>query len=157
VFDRRVAHRLERGPNGCLLWTGAKNDKGYGQTTVGRRRYYVHRLAWERHTGASIPEGWVVMHICDQPDCAEPTHLRVGTQLENMQDASRKGRTTGGERSAQAKLTWEQVRIIRSRYARGESQAKLGAEFGTCRQNISRIVNEQAWRRECERRLNRAS
>ena len=151
-----MAHRLQTGPNGCLLWTGATNEKGYGQTTVGRRRYYVHRLAWEFHNRVPIPAGWVVMHICDEPSCANPKHLKIGTQLDNMRDASLKGRTTGGERSAQAKLTWEQVRIIRARYARGESQGVLAREFGVSRQNIGRIVNEQGWRRECERRLNAA-
>lgn len=147
VYERRVAHRLI--PDGeCLVWSGATNDKGYGQTTVGRKRQYVHRVAWEYHNRLVVPPGHVVMHTCDNPACASPAHLRAVTQTENMRDAARKGRTSGGERSAQAVLAWDQVDEIRRRYAAGESQGVLAQEFGVVRQNVSRIVNGHAWKPE---------
>lgn len=36
--------------------------------------------------------GQVVMHSCDNPACCNPRHLSVGSQSENMQDCSYKGR-----------------------------------------------------------------
>lgn len=36
----------------------------------------------------------VVMHLCDNPPCARPSHLREGAQVENMRDMAAKGRAT---------------------------------------------------------------
>ena len=96
-FDRRS----ERAPNGCLLWIGPRcggdqktPDRVYG---LWGRHKYAHREAYERAYGP-IPDGLVVMHSCDTPLCVEPSHLRAGTQSENLHDASARGRTEKGPR-----------------------------------------------------------
>lgn len=45
-----------------------------------------------------------------------------------------------------AKLTWEAVAEIRRRYAAGEMQRPLGAEFGVSQAVISKIVRGETWR-----------
>ncbi len=86
----------------CWNWTAGLTDNGsiehrYGKFNVRRdgkqRTVRAHRYVWEMVNGP-IPEDLVVMHLCDNPKCVNPIHLAVGTQLENMDDMSLKGRST---------------------------------------------------------------
>jgi hypothetical protein len=56
----------------------------------------VHRAAWiERH--GPIPRGQVVLHCCDNTLCWRDSHLRLGTQAENLADMTAKGRRRSGD------------------------------------------------------------
>lgn len=86
VFDRYVDKS-----GSCWLWTGARYPAGYGEFRIGDESY-AHRLAWFRTHGVRAPKGLTVMHACDTPACVNPAHLTLGTQLDNIADAVRKGR-----------------------------------------------------------------
>jgi hypothetical protein len=79
-------HRLTEA--GCWEWTGSRDQKGYGRTTIGsrtdgsRRPVRVHRLAWELFRGP-IPPGLQIDHRCRNRRCFNPEHLRVATPREN--------------------------------------------------------------------------
>ncbi|MGO2634643.1 MAG: hypothetical protein ACTH9H_12940, partial [Galactobacter sp.] len=45
-FRRRSARQ-----GTCLVWTGAKDEKGYGHIYVGGRAKRAHRYAYERENG----------------------------------------------------------------------------------------------------------
>lgn len=79
--------------NGCLIWKGSPNSTGYGQCRRKGTWQYAHRLSFQLHIG-EIPKGMMVLHKCDNPMCVNPEHLILGTQKDNMQDCSRKGRNT---------------------------------------------------------------
>jgi hypothetical protein len=64
--------------------------------TVKTRGHYSHRVAYRLFIG-EVLTGLNVCHTCDNPDCCNPRHLWVGTQKENLQDASRKGRLVCSE------------------------------------------------------------
>lgn len=52
-----------------------------------------------------------------------------------------------GENNANAKLTWEKVRVIRTRYAAGgESTNTLAREFGVTQGVIWSVVNNRTWK-----------
>lgn len=151
-IEERFWERVER-TNTCWLWTGkAKHQHGYG--VLGRGGHQAgmvgaHRVSWEIHYGA-IPKGMVVCHRCDVPACVRPDHLFLGTQADNMADAWEKGRrgtpSTKGERNGRAKLTWNEVRQIRTRWNAGNTQTELARIYGVPQTQISRIVRNLSWR-----------
>jgi hypothetical protein len=79
----------------CREYDGFLNAKGYGRVNKridGRLvSKYAHRLAWEQAYGP-IPEGMMVMHLCDNTSCVEVSHLRLGTHADNMADMKAKQR-----------------------------------------------------------------
>ena len=72
---------------GCTVWTGAKNQFGYGQIWTGERLVPAHRYAWER-TNGPIPDGMVIDHLCWNRACVNVEHLRVVAQAQNNQNLS---------------------------------------------------------------------
>lgn len=109
VFDSRYT----RG-DGCWLWKGTLHSYGYGIFLLpGEVPVRAHRYAYERHYGP-IPAGNVVMHICDNPPCVNPAHLRRGTRDDNNQDKVSKLRQPHGEWHHACKLTDAQVAEIRA-------------------------------------------
>lgn len=53
--------------------------------------FKAHRVSYEMRHGP-IPDGLNILHDCDNPNCVNPSHLKAGTQQENMRDASLRGR-----------------------------------------------------------------
>lgn len=91
------------------------------------------------------------MHLCDNPPCVNPAHLRSGTPSDNRQDCVGKGRDNRtlrvrGERSPHAKLTEDDVREIRRRVANGEAKRALAREFGVSDTLIRYVATRRAWR-----------
>ena len=131
--------------NGCWLWTGALDRKGYGRMGDGTKRtVFAHRFAW-RQTRGPIPAGLHVLHACDTPACVRPAHLFLGTHADNMADMTAKGRSTRGERNGQSKLTRELVIDARVRYSQGETLHALAKEYGVGVPALSMAVSGKRW------------
>jgi len=93
-----VGHRLadECQVDGeCLIWTGLRSKRGYGQIRHEGRTHLCHRVVYELLHGP-IPDGMVVCHECDTPLCIHPDHLWLGTASENTRDCVEKGRHRSG-------------------------------------------------------------
>lgn len=69
----------------CLVWTAGQKSSGYGKIMADGRSQPVHRWAYERFVGP-IPEGMDIDHICFNRLCCEPSHLRVTTRKQNVEN-----------------------------------------------------------------------
>lgn len=137
--------------DGCWEWLGYREkSNGYGRTSIGsdstrsQNRINAHQLAFLLFEG-SIPEGLFVCHTCDNPPCVRPSHLFLGTPLQNQHDSIEKKRKLHGEQIANHKLTTDMVIEIRKRFEAGEAKRALGRRFGVHRKTIKRIVERTAW------------
>lgn len=72
---------------GCMLWTGEPDLRGYGHFTVGYSQWYAHRVSYVLANGP-IPEGLQIDHVkargCKNKHCVAPLHLEAVTQRENL-------------------------------------------------------------------------
>ena len=84
-----------RQPNGCWEWKWGTRGNGYGSVRIGKKKHSVHRVVYNEYYG-EIPKYYFVCHMCDNPPCANPEHLWLGTHKDNMRDKVRKARTRKG-------------------------------------------------------------
>lgn len=138
-------------PGGCWLWNGARTTYGYGSMTKNRKRYYIHRVAYELFCGPLL-SGEMVCHTCDTPACWCPSHLFKGASFDNVNDMLRKGRMSKppvhwGETHHKAKLTEEDVVAIRRLRDTGEfTFTELGKLFGVSKTTTRYIISRRIWR-----------
>lgn len=78
-------------PRACWLWKAAKCNNGYGSFSTRSREFRTHRIAYYLHYGTD-PQQLLVIHSCDVRACCNPIHLRLGTQQDNMDDCTLRGR-----------------------------------------------------------------
>jgi hypothetical protein len=127
----------------CWLWTAGKVGAGYGATWSGA----AHRVAWELTYGP-IPRGLFVCHRCDIRACVRPDHLWLGTQHDNMRDASGKDRMKAprGETQHAAVLTAAIVKKIRRAQPQGQIRIAWARRYGVSPGHIWRVMRGLEWR-----------
>lgn len=146
IASKRFFARLDMPVDGCWEWQGTKCSDGYGNlyVKIGGKRKVVgtHRAAWALEMG-DIPDGFQVLHRCDNPACCRISHLFLGTARDNMRDMVSKRR-----HSSQTKP--ERVPRGDSHFSR-HSPEKLarGSRHGSARLNEV-DVREILLRLDCE-------
>jgi len=63
--------------DGCWLWNGHINQKGYGTLKVNGVPQSVHRIAWELYYGEP-PGELLILQTCNVRHCLKQEHLIVG-------------------------------------------------------------------------------
>ena len=154
--------RLHRNiDTGCLEWTGTVNAQGYGLlfSKLENKIVSTHRYSWERVHG-KIPKGLCVCHKCDNPKCVNVEHLFLGSKYDNDHDRALKNRSgkrvfteedrvkysfmNRGEKNNSAKLTEEQVLLIKK--LRGiYTKKELSEKFGVSVACIKDIFGGKTW------------
>lgn len=168
IEERFWAKVCKANGDGCWEWNGS-TDGRYGAIWMNGRLQKAHRVSYEMQVGL-IPAGLSVCHSCDNPRCVRPDHLFLGTQSDNLLDATAKGRNgaqvhperlargsrngmhtqperrSRGEENGMAKLTTDQVREIRHRYKpRKINHRRLAAEYGVSPSTILDIFHRRTW------------
>ncbi len=145
TFDRLMVSADVRESGDCWPWTRSTAG-GYGKLRIGGPKQIAHRVMFAL---CFYPPGDLeVRHICHNPGCINPAHLRAGTHRDNMIDRMLAGRggNLKGEANGRAKLTETDVRFIRRRSSAGASLLDLSRDFGITKTAVSYVVRGKNWK-----------
>lgn len=135
---------------GCWIRQRVEDRRDYGKASIeidGRVYRKPHHVAWVL-THGPIPDGFFVLHKCDNHPCCNPDHLFLGTQADNMTDMAEKGRSSN---SASLESRWsglkkpieEEANELRRRYTPRspvDGRRALAREFGFSLSRVNRIL-----------------
>jgi hypothetical protein len=130
--------------SGCWLWTGNVDHYGYGRLGYKMKSYRASRAAMLIFNGKD-PGKLFVCHKCDNPLCANPEHLFLGTQKDNMQDCKNKKRQNAGSKNGSAKLQESDIPKIFEMAKSGATHLEISKVFSVSRSNIGSILNKKRW------------
>ncbi len=93
----------------------------------------------------------LVLHTCDNPACANPRHLSLGSPQDNMDDMMRKRRhrtrPVRGVDHPKAKLSEEDVKTVRALALGGhKTRVELARQYGLGYTYLCKLVNGSNWR-----------
>lgn len=131
--------------NGCINWTKSKLKVGYGKIEVNGKTCTAHRTNWILNYG-KIKKGLYILHSCDNRECINIKHLKLGTHKQNMKDMVNKNRSLVGELNSQAKLKEEQVINIKNLYKKGFTQTEIANKYNVTQSLISLIIRNKKWK-----------
>lgn len=141
----------------CWCWKGYIHGDGYGVIVVLKKGVLAHRKAWEIWVGP-IENDLRVLHKCDNRRCVNPSHLFLGTDIDNVNDRDQKGRQVKGEASHLSKLTEEQAIVVRRRYDQEVIMEKrkgaikdIATEFNISESQVTHIGKRWCWKHLLEK------
>ncbi|MAF25769.1 hypothetical protein CL634_09385 [bacterium] len=144
LVDRFNSYIFPEPNTGCFLWTGRLNTAKlpYGKFRVAKCEFYAHRVSYLMFIGPFLQRD-KICHSCDNTFCVNPNHLWRGSQLDNICDRNKKGRTQKGSNHYCTHLTNDDVRYIR---ASSKSKKALAREFEVAPATIRGIITWQTWK-----------
>lgn len=134
----RFIARLRVGePDKCWIWPGGLTFDW------NRRAQPVYRVSYRVFYDVD-PWPRVVRHNCDNPRCVNPVHLSLGSQRDNLIDATiRQRRQSNG--SEKKTGTLEIALAIIKAFEAGESPDQIAARFGKSPQYVRDICTGRKW------------
>lgn len=138
----RFWNRVVKNNSGCWKWIGKKSKFGYGLFING---FMAHRYSYLIHYG-KVPHNKCVLHNCDNPECTNPEHLKIGTHSDNSKDKFLRGRVLIGEKHHRAKLKNSDILKIRNLLAIGRSRRVIANIFSISISNVSAISTRRSWK-----------
>lgn len=127
---------------GRILRPGTK-ETGHQIVILNGVTKKVHRLVLEAFVGP-CPDGSECLHRDGVPSNNRKRSLRWGTRSENTFDAIAHGQKAIGSRRSQAKLTEQDIPLIRGMLA-SASLAAIGRAFSVSAATIARVRDGISW------------
>jgi hypothetical protein len=125
----------------CLEWTGAKVD-GQPICLWDGKQSRVRRVVYELAIG-ELEDGMVVTPSCRNRLCVRQSHLKKITVKESY--GLMWNNTTYGERKGSARLTEENIKVIRELHTSGMGAAQLARAFGVGATTVRHIITGRTW------------
>lgn len=130
----------------CWPWTAGTLNSGYGVFGLGGKAVQATHvsLTLDGRPRPPAPNNHALHgDRCTDRLCVNPSHLRWGSNVENISDKVRLGRQSRGEMLHRSTLTEADIRAIR---ASTQSQSQLAATYGVNGSVICQIKNRNIWR-----------
>jgi len=157
VYDKILSNAILK-DNGCMIIANG-GISSYTTSKLDGVNMVNHRIVFivKNNNGNHIPshdkdgEPLVIRHICNEPSCVNPLHLKIGTQSENCyEDKISAGTLLQGEKNPNATITEQLAKKIKlskkdkgdPEYLTGRERAKL---FGVSVDIVSRIDTKKSW------------
>lgn len=146
-FDKTIDRFWDKVNKGskdeCWIWNGAKTNEGYGQFWNEGSKMNAHRFILKHETEVDEEEA---LHLCNNPSCVNPDHLKWGTHSENIQQAYDDGRYENGFVIGNNKLTEDGVKEILRMDKNDKTALEISNKTGISRNQIYKIVEGKAWK-----------
>lgn len=140
IFSVRTRKWLKHTPDrhGYPRVTFCLNSKKWG--------FLVHKLVLLTFVGPR-PMGLEARHLNSNPADCSRGNLEWNTPVINQRDRIKNGTHQFGEQNPAAKLSWEQVRLIRRlNPATEKERIKVGQRYGVGEENVRKILEGRSWR-----------
>jgi hypothetical protein len=136
-----------RDPENCWLWKGNTVDKdNYGLIKMKGSLVRTHRVVLSIKIGRPLEKGEIAMHLCNNPLCNNPAHLKVGTQKENMQHMVTSGRSLKGAKNPRAKINEEIARTIKELHKNGITPSQIMQQLNLTKGIVEPIIYGISWK-----------
>ena len=141
----KLSEQLLEVESGCWEFIGAKTGAGYGALNVGyKKQESTHVLAYKLTKG-NILKGLIVRHTCNNKICCNPDHLILGTHQDNKNDEMALGMHVKGSKQGQAKLTENDIPVIRKLLNDGFTGTEIARLYDVSSTTIYYIRSGQNW------------
>ena len=152
LYASRIAAKASHDVGGCLVWHAAVVVSGAGERRpvmrMHGRQVKAYRVVAACVAGR-LDAGMVVSHLCDNPMCVRPSHLKVSTQGWNMADMDTKGRR--GRTAFGGKMSKADVEKLYGMIDGGMSQRQAAAAMGVSQPAVCRWVRTRKHTPACAR------
>lgn len=154
---RKFTSLVREDTDECILFPCKQGVYRYPLQCVTSKRFgeksqLAHRVSFVIFND-DLEEGEVVMHVCDNPHCINPKHLRKGSVADNNRDRAMKGRSSKehikqyiskGQKALREKnnFSFENVQEIRRlREEEGIPYYKIAEIFGVAKSYVIDLCN----------------
>ncbi len=136
ALERMARYVVSDCGRACTGWNGGKDQDGYPMFWFRGKTLRAARVLWAIVYG-EIPEGLIVRHTCDVPECLNIGHLLLGTHKQNTGDALARGRMRG-PRKIDEKAAQEINDLRREGMKVADIARRYSVDVGTVYNNLDR-------------------